>query len=341
MRHRSAKSAAADSVPQCRCPPLHPPRRGRLRGAGRLHPRPDTPGAGSAGGRPARYRSEPARSPLRGWLPGLGRLGAAAGQPLWARPAGRGRAERVDRGHRAEPGRPWSLVLALELGRRRWPPLVALAGLGGLAAAPTSPISRTLWPQLADDEHRPGRPVHARRHLAGADLHRRPGDGRRAGRASGPSAALLAAAACGAVGGLVFAYRRPPAVAPHPEPSVGLACGSWLSSHRTPHCSDGVRARHDRGWRPAAAILDGNRAPAAGCWRLERGFAGRWRDLARDPWHGGPAQRMAADCLVVITIGTAARGRRLAVRARLARCGVVPRRSGPGAIAGRRLRRDR
>src|SRR5262245_43527563 len=74
-------------------------------------------------------------------------VGSAVSQPLWGGFAGRGRAHRVE----AFTASAQAVVLvALAFGTRDAESLViVLSGVGGLFSAPTSPISRTLWPQLA------------------------------------------------------------------------------------------------------------------------------------------------------------------------------------------------
>ena len=78
-------------------------------------------------------------------------IGSAVSQPLWGGFAGRGRAHRVEAATSLSQG-VVLLVLAIRRRRRLSRRSFCWRLPDGLLAAPTSPISRTLWPELAEDQ---------------------------------------------------------------------------------------------------------------------------------------------------------------------------------------------
>jgi MFS family permease len=233
-------------------------------------------------------------------------IGSAVSQPLWGGFAGRGRAHRVEAVTALAQG---LLLLLLAFGP--WgsaPALVVLAAIGGLLAAPTSPISRTLWPQLARDQ----RDLDALYTLdatwqelvfiAGPAL---------VGvlvAVSGPSASLLAAATCGALGGLAFAWVVRPLWSPHPEPASRTPLFPALRALAGPFAALGVMALGlglvEVGV-PAVAILEQNRAASGwllALWSL--GSLAGGLAASRVQWQRGPAERWPW-LLFGVTAGTA------------------------------------
>ena len=233
-------------------------------------------------------------------------IGSAVSQPLWGGFAGRGRAHRVEAATAVTQG---LLLLLLAFGP--WEAeaaLVLMAAMGGLLAAPTSPISRTLWPQLSRDQ----RDLDALYALdatwqemvfiAGPAL---------VGilvAVSGPDAALLAAAICGALGGLVFAWVVRPLWHPHPAPASRVRLTTALAALAGPYAALGVMALGlglvEVGV-PAAAILEQNRAASGwllALWSL--GSLAGGLAASRVHWRRGPAERWPW-LLAGVTLGTA------------------------------------
>jgi MFS family permease len=233
-------------------------------------------------------------------------IGSAVSQPLWGGVAGRGRAHRVEAVTALTQG---LLLLLLAFGP--WEAeaaLVVMAALGGLLAAPTSPISRTLWPQLSRDQ----RDLDALYALdatwqemvfiAGPAL---------VGvlvAVSGPDAALLAAAICGALGGLVFAWVVRPLWQPHPAPESRTSLGTALLGLAGPYAALCVMALGlglvEVGV-PAAAILEQNRAASGwllAVWSLGSLVGGLVASRVR--WRRGPSARWPW-LLAGVTLGTA------------------------------------
>jgi MFS family permease len=232
-------------------------------------------------------------------------VGSAVSQPLWGGFAGRGRA------HRIEASTALSqclvlLLLAIGPGGAE-AALVALSTLGGLLSAPTSPISRTLWPQLAADEFQRDRLYTldatwqelifiAGPALVGVLV-----------AVAGPPAALVAAAVFGAVGALTFALVIRPLWRPHPELESRPPLAQALLALRWPFLALFVMALGigfvDVGV-PAVAILNGDRAASG--WLLALWSAGSLVGglaSARVHWQRSPRQRWGG-LLGVVTLGT-------------------------------------
>ena len=233
-------------------------------------------------------------------------MGSAVSQPLWGGLAGRGRAHRIE----ATTASLQALVLvALALGTHDAERLViVLAGLGGLFSAPTSPISRTLWPQLAQDEH----------HLDALYTHDATWQELIfiAGPAmvgvlvavSGPSAALLTAAVLGVVGALVFSVIIRPLWHPHPEPASRVPLGRSLLGLAGPYaalCLMALGLGMAEVGVPAAAIIENNRAASGwllALWSVGSLVGGLW--AARVSWRRGPADRWPG-LMLGVAAGTA------------------------------------
>ena len=221
-------------------------------------------------------------------------IGSAVSQPLWGGLVGRGRAHRLEAGTAvAQAG----VLLILAFGTRDAELLVvALAAAGGLLAAPTSPISRTLWPQLAYDEH----------HLDALYTHDATWQELIfiAGPAIvgvlvavwGPGASLTAAAVLGACGGSIFAWIIRPLWRPHPEPSTRVSLRRSLLMLAGPYLTLFGMA-FGLGMAevgvPAVAILEGNRAASGwllALWSLGSLAGGlvaahvSWRRNASERW---------------------------------------------------------
>jgi MFS family permease len=233
-------------------------------------------------------------------------LGSAISQPLWGGLVGRGRAHRIEALTATVQA---AVVLALAFGTHdAQQAVVGLAFLGGLFAAPTSPISRTLWPQLAHSEH----------HLDALYTHDAtwqelifiagPALVGVLVAASGPPAALATAAALGLVGAWTFALIIRPLWHPHPEPSTRMPLLRSLLRLGGPY-SALVLMAFGLGMAevgvPAVAILEGNRAASGWLLALWSGgslVGGLW--AARVRWRLGPAQRWPA-LLLLVAAGTA------------------------------------
>ena len=233
-------------------------------------------------------------------------IGSAVSQPLWGGFAGRGRAHRIEAGTALAQG---VVLLVLAFGTRDAEGLViVLSGLGGLLAAPTSPISRTLWPQLAVDEH----------HLDSLYTHDATWQELIfiAGPAlvgllvavSGPSASLAAAAGLGVVGAAVFAWIIRPLWEPHPEPASRVPLGTSLVALAGPYaalCAMAFGLGMAEVGVPAVAIIEDNRAASG--WLLAIWSAGSLVGGligARVAWRRGPADRWPG-LIAVVAIGTA------------------------------------
>jgi MFS family permease len=233
-------------------------------------------------------------------------MGSAVSQPLWGGFAGRGRAHRVE----AATASVQALVLlALAFSTHDAQGLViALAGLGGLFSAPTSPISRTLWPQLAVDEH----------HLDALYTHDAtwqevifiagPALVGVLVAASGPSAALAGAAMFGVVGAWVYALIVRPLWRPHPAPASRLPLRSALLRLAGPYavlCLMALGLGMAEVGVPAVAIIEGNRAAsgwALALWSVGSFVGGLW--AARVQWRRGPAGRWPG-LVFGVAVGTA------------------------------------
>jgi MFS family permease len=233
-------------------------------------------------------------------------IGSAVSQPLWGGFAGRGRAHRVEAGTALSQGAVL-LVLAFAAGGSVGA-VVALSLLGGLLAAPTSPISRTLWPQLAVDEH----------HLDSLYTHDAtwqelifiagPALVGVLVAASGPSASLVAAAAFGVVGAAVFASIIRPLWHPHPEPASRVSLARSVAALAGPYaalCAMAFGLGMAEVGVPAVAILSDNRAASG--WLLAIWSAGSLVGGligARVVWRRSPAQRWPG-LMLAVAIGTA------------------------------------
>lgn len=232
-------------------------------------------------------------------------IGSAVSQPLWGGFAGRGRAHRVEAVTALSQG---AMLLLLAFGP--WGSggaLALLAAAGGLLAAPTSPISRTLWPQLARDQqdldalYTLDATWQELVFIAGPAL---------VGvlvAVSGPGASLLAAAACGALGGLTFAWVVRPLWSPHPEPASRTPLLPALLKLAGPFGALGVMALGlglvEVGV-PAVAILEENRAASGwllALWSLGSLAGGLVASRVR--WRRGPAERWPW-LLTGVTLGT-------------------------------------
>jgi MFS family permease len=233
-------------------------------------------------------------------------VGSAVSQPLWGGLAGRGRAHRIEATTAAVQA---VVLVALALGTRdaeRF--VIVLAGLGGLFSAPTSPISRTLWPQLAQDEH----------HLDALYTHDAtwqelifiagPAMVGFLVAASGPSASLLTAAALGVVGAVVFSVIIRPLWHPHPEPDSRVPLGRSLLRLTGPYavlCLMALGLGMAEVGVPAAAIIENNRAASGwllALWSVGSLVGGLW--AARVSWIRGPAARWPG-LMLGVAAGTA------------------------------------
>lgn len=233
-------------------------------------------------------------------------IGSAISQPLWGGFAGRGRAHRVEAATALSQG---SVLVVIALAT--WDSegvLVALALLGGLVSAPTSPIARTLWPQLARDQrdldtlYTLDATWQEVVFIAGPAL---------VGvlvALSGPNAALLVAAMCGAVGGLIFAWLVRPLWSPHPAPEQRIGLLAALRPLAGPYATLCVMALGlglvEVGV-PAVAVLEGNRAASG--WLLALWSLGSLAGgiaASRVRWQREPTQRWPW-LLGGVTLGTA------------------------------------
>jgi MFS family permease len=225
-----------------------------------------------------------------GLAAGAWSLGAALGPPLWSRPAGRGRADRV--------------VVAVGLGQALV--LFALAGYagsviglwalgataGGLLTAPASPVARTLWPRLGRDA------AHVERlytldataqelvFVAGPALV-----GLLVAIAS-PSASLGVAGLVGAIGAVVFSRIIAPLWVPHPRTATREPLGRRLWIPWTSLFTLCLGLGVTEVGVPATALLDGHRAaagPILAVWSLGSLVGGVVS--SRRAWGASPAHR--------------------------------------------------
>lgn len=228
-------------------------------------------------------------------------LGVAVGQPLWARPAGRGRAELV-----VVPVAVAQACVLAGLALVAWTGAgvgIALAGLAGLLGAPVTSVARTLWPRLAPEPRALDRLFTldatsqeviwiAGPALVGALLV-----------TSGSDAALLVTAAAGGLGATWFGRTIRPLWHPHPrapgaEPFARRLVVPWLALSVM-----AVGLGLSEVAVPAAAIVDGNRAAAGwllAVWSLGSLVGGL--AAARRPSPGDPAERVAP-FLLLLTLG--------------------------------------
>jgi len=185
------------------------------------------------------------------------------------------------------------------------PVLVALAALGGLLSAPTSAIARTLWPELTNDQHQLDSlftldatsqelifivgPA-----LVGVLV-----------AASGPDLALIVAASCGALGGLLFAFVIRPLWHPHPRSGEGVRLGRGVRTIFTVLFLVALGLGFVEVGVPAAAILENNRSASG--WLLAFWSVGSLVGgvvSSRIHWRSGPGDRVAG-LLFGLTAGTA------------------------------------
>ena len=220
-------------------------------------------------------------------------LGVAVGQPLWARPAARGRAGVVIAAV--------ALLQAAVLVVVAWLPWtqaavgIALAGLGGLLGAPITSVARTLWPQLAPRPKALDRLFTldatsqevvwiAGPALVGVLL-----------AGSGAAAAVAGTAAVGGLGGLWFARMIAPVWEPHPAPDGPTGFARQLVAPWLALAMAALGLGLTEVAVPAAAILDGRREAAA--WLLALWSVGSLAGgllAARFPSSTDPAHRVPA-----------------------------------------------
>jgi MFS family permease len=228
-------------------------------------------------------------------------LGVAVGQPLWARPAARGRAALVV----GAVALLQAAVLAL-LATVPWSAAavgIALAGLAGLLGAPITSVARTLWPELVQRPKQLDRLFTldatsqeviwiAGPALVGALL-----------AVSGVNAAVVGTAVAGGAGGAWFARTVDPLWQPHPVPAgradfARQLVAPWLALAMT-----GTGLGLTEVAVPAAAILDGRR-DAAG-WLLAVWSVGSLVGgllAARFPSAHDPARRVPS-YLALLAVG--------------------------------------
>ncbi|MEO8330066.1 MAG: MFS transporter, partial [Candidatus Nanopelagicales bacterium] len=238
-----------------------------------------------------------------GLAAGAWALFAAASQPLWARPAGRGNASKVI----ALTSSSQALVI-LAIALSDWTSataLVPMAALGGLLAAPTSAVARTLWPQLSKDQHELDSLFTLDATSQELIFIVGPTMVGVLVSVQGPELALFVAASLGVLGGLTFAYVVRPLWSPHPRARDGGALGRpvlvlfsvlMLAALGIGFVEVGV---------PAAAILAHNRSASGlllAAWSVGSLVGGVVS--SRIHWRGQPADRLAG-LLIGLTVGTA------------------------------------
>jgi MFS family permease len=230
-------------------------------------------------------------------------LMAAVSQPLWARPGGRGRAERVIAAtsiSQASVVRVIALSTWSEAGA-----LIALSGLGGLLAAPTSAVSRTLWPELAGDQHELDSLYTLDATRQALIIIAGPAIVAVLVASAGPESALVAATICGTLGGLSFAWVVRPIWEPHPRSGARGKLDGALAAPFVVLFLMALGLGFVEVGVPAAAILDGNRSAAGwllALWSLGSLVGGVVSSRIR--WRGGPGDRVLG-LLIGLTCGTA------------------------------------
>lgn len=238
-----------------------------------------------------------------GWAAGAWSLAAAFGQPLWARPAGKGRAERVIAVNSLAQA---AVVLTLAVSSLTGTlALVALAGLGGLLAAPTSAVSRTLWPELANDQHELDSLYTLDATTQELIFIVGPAVVAVLVALGGPQTALAAGAAAGAVGGVAFALTIKPLWTPHPRTREGPTFTTGLVAPFVVLLLMALGLGFVEVGVPAAAILDGDRSAAGwllALWSLGSLVGGVAASRVR--WRGRPADRLTG-LLLGLSAGTA------------------------------------
>lgn len=220
-------------------------------------------------------------------------LGVAVGQPLWARPAGRGRAGAWVAAIAAAQS---AVVAALAL--IPWTAAAAgaaLAGVGGLLGPPVTSVARTMWPQLAPEPRALDRLFTLDATSQEVIWVAGPAVVGVLVTASGPPAALLATALAGGLGGLWFG--RVIARLWRPHPPFGRAAEPLLRQLATPWLALAVMAvglGTAEVAVPAAAIVEGHRDDAGwllAVWSLGSLVGGLV--AARRPSAADPAGRVA------------------------------------------------
>ncbi|MFZ0325024.1 MAG: MFS transporter [Actinomycetes bacterium] len=219
-------------------------------------------------------------------------LGSALGQTTWGRLAGRGRAHRVVTVAAVTQALLITVLALVPTDAATL--LVTLAGLGGLAAPPISPVARTLWPDLATTEVELGAmytldaTTQEVVFIAGPALV-----GAVIGIASA-SAALLTTAVLGGVGGLVFARVVRPLWRPHPHPGGGRALLSVMALPWAVMAVMALGLGLTEVAVSAAAIIDGQRKVAGvllAVWSLGSLVGGL--ATSRRVWRSTPVVRLA------------------------------------------------
>ena len=230
-------------------------------------------------------------------------LMAAVSQPLWARPAGRGRAERVIAATSVSQA---GVVLLIAVST--WteaPILIVLSGLGGLLAAPTSAVSRTLWPELANDQHELDSLYTLDATTQELIFIVGPAVVAVLVAAAGPEAALIGATVCGTFGGLSFAWTIRPIWKPHPRDATSIRLDAGLAAPFVVLFLMALGLGFVEVGVPAAAILEHNRSSAG--WLLALWSVGSLVGgvvSSRIRWSGRPADRVLG-LLIGLTAGTA------------------------------------
>jgi MFS family permease len=230
-------------------------------------------------------------------------LGVAVGQPLWARPASRGRAHRVVAGVAA--GQALVLVV-LALGAWDTAPVaVALAGLGGLCGAPVTSVARTLWPELAPEPRALDRLFTLDATSQEVVWVAGPAAVGLLVATTGSGSALLATAAAGGAGGLWFARTIRPLWQPHPRAHGREGFARRLLVPWAALSVMAVGLGLTEVAVPAAAIVDGRRSAAGwllAVWSLGSLVGGLV--AARRPSATDPADRVPR-FLLLLTAGGA------------------------------------
>lgn len=229
-------------------------------------------------------------------------LAAAFGQPLWAKPAGQGRAERVIATTSLAQA---AVLLTMALSSvTASAGLVVLAGLGGLLEAPTLAVARTLWPELANDQHELDSLFTLDTTTQELIFIVGPATVAVLVTVRGPTAALLVAAAAGALGGLLFAFTIRRLWTPHPRsPGRGRLGGQLIAPYIALFLMALGLGFVEVGV-PAAAILDGNRSASGwllALWSLGSLVGGVVSSRIR--WRGRPEDRLTG-LLLGLAAGT-------------------------------------
>lgn len=228
-------------------------------------------------------------------------LGIAIGQPLWARPASRGRAERVV----AAVALAQAAVLTL-LALVPWTtPAVGIgcAALAGLLGAPITSVARSLWPVLAPDPRALDRLFTV--DATAQELVWIAGPALVGGlvAVSGPAAAAAVTAAAGGLGALWFARTIRPLWRPHPavhgsQPFLRPLVVPWLAVSVM-----AVGLGLTEVAVPAVALLEGHRSlagPLLAGWSIGSLVGGAV--AARRPSSADPTRRIAR--LLLLLAGT-------------------------------------